>query len=112
MWGALRLSQVLQAISYRQRVPYGVKQTEAYKKAKQQARAAARNARKMKESKGILLEGRKSLMMSLQQNTGISWYRSIQVLKHLEMHSRANPPITNKLRDKIASAAEAVKQGR
>ncbi|OEH77845.1 hypothetical protein cyc_05051 [Cyclospora cayetanensis] len=73
MWGALRLSQVLQAISYRQRVPYGVKQTEAYKKAKQQARAAARNARKMKESKGILLEGRKSLMMSLQQNTGISW---------------------------------------
>ncbi|KAL8425081.1 hypothetical protein Efla_001470 [Eimeria flavescens] len=112
MWGDLCLSRASLAITYRQRIPYGVKQTEAYKKAKQQVRAAARNARKMKESKGILVEGRKSLYMSLQQNTGISWYRSLQVLKHLETHWRANPPMSNKLKEKIAAVAEVVKQGR
>ncbi|CDJ36124.1 LOW QUALITY PROTEIN: uncharacterized protein EMH_0063520 [Eimeria mitis] len=112
MWGAFFLSQVLRGVTYRQRIPYGVKQTEAYKKAKRQARAAARNARKMKESKGVLMEGRKCLMMSLQQNTGISWFRSVQVLKHLELHARANPPLTSKLREQITNAVEVVKQGR
>ncbi|KAL8274692.1 hypothetical protein Esti_001407 [Eimeria stiedai] len=109
MSGALHLTRAVLAITYRQRVPYG---TEAYKKAKQQTRAAACNARKMKEAKGILVEGRKSLYMSLQQNTGISWYRSLQVLKHLEMHWRANPPMNNKLKEKIAAVADVVKQGR
>ena len=66
----------------------------------------------MQESKGILVEGRKSLYMSLQQNTGISWYRSLQILKHLEMHWRANPSINSKLKEKIAAVADVVKQGR
>ncbi|CDI80804.1 hypothetical protein, conserved [Eimeria acervulina] len=74
MWGSFFLSQILCGLTYRQRVPYGVKQTEMYIKAKRQARAAARNARKMKESKGVLMEGRKCLLMSLQQNSGISWW--------------------------------------
>ena len=66
----------------------------------------------MQESKGVLMEGRKCLLMSLQQNSGISWYRSEQVLKHLELHARANPSLTNKLRKKITAAVDVVKQGR
>lgn len=66
----------------------------------------------MKESKGVLMEGRKCLLMSLQQNSGVSWFRSLQVLKHLELHSRANPPLTSRLREQITAAVEVVKQGR
>lgn len=112
MCGLLILTRFALGVTYRQRVPYGIKQTEAYRKAKQQARAAARSARKMRESKGLLLEGRKSLFMSLQQNTGISWFRSLQVMKHLESHWRVNPSMTPKLQDKLQSVAAIVKQGR
>ncbi|PFH36845.1 hypothetical protein BESB_050370 [Besnoitia besnoiti] len=107
-------SNWLSAITYKMRVPYGVKQSDTYRQAKKQTKLASKNARKMKESKGLLLEGKKSSMyMNMMQNTGIAWYRSLQVCKHLEMHWRApTPPVTARLRERVAQAVAVVKQGR
>ncbi|EPR57094.1 hypothetical protein TGPRC2_267340 [Toxoplasma gondii TgCatPRC2] len=108
------LSRWLSAITYKMRVPYGVKQSDQYRQAKKQTKLAAKNARKMKESKGLLLEGKKTaLCMNLMQNTGIAWYRSLQVCKHLEMHRRAPVPrVTAGFREKVTQAVAVVKLGR
>ncbi|CDJ44282.1 hypothetical protein, conserved [Eimeria tenella] len=65
----------------------------------------------MKEAKGVLLEGRKSLYMSLQQNTGVSWFRGLRVLKFLEIHQAANPPLSQQQQQQVAAAVALAKLG-
>ncbi|CRG94133.1 conserved Plasmodium protein, unknown function [Plasmodium gallinaceum] len=96
----------------KEKIPYGVKQSQNYKDAKKQERISLEGARKLKESRGMILEGKKSLFMCLRQNTDINWYRAGQILKHLEIHQRAKPEITPKLREKITNIANFVKKGR
>jgi len=94
-------------------VPYGVRISAAYKESKSAARKSAVKARKLEEEKGMLLDPRKCLQMELKRNTGISWYRSFQVIKHLEMHKRGKgPPIDARMRDKITQISNVVKAGK
>merc|ERR1719433_2011257 len=67
-------------------VPYGVKRSTAYRDAKKSARKAAERARRAAEEKGMLLDPKKCLRMELKRNSGIGWYRAMQIVKHLEMH--------------------------
>ncbi|SBT79144.1 conserved Plasmodium protein, unknown function [Plasmodium malariae] len=96
----------------REKIPYGVKQSQSYKDAKKQERLSVEASRKLKESRGMLLDERKSLFMSLRRNSDINWYRAGQILKHLEIHQRAKPEITPKLREKITNIANFVKKGK
>ncbi|CAG9478761.1 conserved Plasmodium protein, unknown function [Plasmodium vivax] len=94
------------------KIPYGVKQSQSYKDAKKQERLSLEANRKLKETRGMLLDGKKNLFMSLRQNSDINWYRAGQILKHLEIHQRAKPEITPKLRERITNIANFVKRGR
>ncbi|SBT76632.1 conserved Plasmodium protein, unknown function [Plasmodium ovale] len=96
----------------REKIPYGVKQSQNYKDAKKQERLSVEASRKLKESRGMLLEGKKNLFMCLRQNSHINWYRAGQILKHLEIHQRAKPEITPALRQKITDIAGFVKKGK
>ncbi|SCP04060.1 conserved Plasmodium protein, unknown function [Plasmodium ovale] len=96
----------------REKIPYGVKQSQNYKDAKKQERLSVEASRKLKESRGMLLEGKKNLFMCLRQNSHINWYRAAQILKHLEIHQRAKPEITPALRQKITDIAGFVKKGK
>ncbi|CDU19256.1 hypothetical protein YYC_04202 [Plasmodium yoelii 17X] len=96
----------------KEKIPYGVKQSQNYKDAKKQERLSLEANRKLKESRGMLLEGKKNLFMCLRQNSDINWYRAGQILKHLEIHQRAKPEITSKMREKITDIANFVKKGR
>jgi len=94
-------------------VPYGVRISPAYKAAKASARKSAVKARKLEEEKGLLLNPRKCLMMELKRNSGIGWYRSQQVIKHLEMHKNGKgPPIDTRSRDKITMICNDLKKGK
>merc|ERR1712113_548547 len=91
-------------------VPYGVKRSVAYKESKKAARRAAERARRAAEEKGMLLMPRKQLRMELKRNSGIGWYRSLQIIKHLEMHERGTgPPIDQAVRDRITRIARVVR---
>lgn len=93
-------------------VPYGVKRSKNYKSTRLQQRLALESARKQKEMKGMILDSRKTLFMSLRDNTGINWYRAKQILKHLEVHQR-HPNVTSQaMREKITEIANLVKQGK
>ncbi|KYN99453.1 hypothetical protein PGSY75_1007600 [Plasmodium gaboni] len=106
------LCRINLAKKIKEKIPYGVKQSQNYKDAKKQERLALEANRKLKESRGMLLDGKKNLFMSLRQNSDINWYRAGQILKHLEIHQRAKPEITPSLREKITSIANFVKKGR
>ncbi|CDR95511.1 hypothetical protein, conserved [Babesia bigemina] len=93
-------------------VPYGVKISRSYRESKRQQRIAMETARKQREMKGMLLDTRKTLLMSLRDNTGINWYRATQILKHLEVHRRHPSGATQAWRDKITKIAETVKSQR
>ncbi|EDO05308.1 hypothetical protein BBOV_I002260 [Babesia bovis T2Bo] len=93
-------------------VPYGVKISRSYRQSKLQQRLAMEASRKQREMKGMLLDTRKTLMMSLRDNTGINWYRATQILKHLEVHARQPSGASPALREKITKIAEIVKAGR
>lgn len=97
---------------YVQVVPYGVKISRSYRESKKQQRLEMESARKQREMKGMILDSRKTLLMSLRDNTGINWYRSKQILKHLEMHWRHPSGATQQLRERITNIAEKVKAGR
>merc|ERR1711934_985420 len=87
-------------------VSYGVKRSKAYKDAKVAARKSAVRARRLEEEKGMLLDPRKCLQMELKRNSGIGWYRSFQIIKHLEMHKNGKGPlIDTRMRDKITQIA-------
>merc|ERR1719150_1200894 len=87
-------------------VPFGVKRSVAYRDSKRQARKAAERARRAQEEKGMILDPKKNLRMELKRNTGIGWYRSLQIIKHLEMHERGiGPPIDQPMRERITQIA-------
>merc|ERR1712066_574676 len=87
-------------------VPYGVKRSTAFKESKKSARKAAERSRRAAEEKGMLLMPKKQLRMELKRNSGIGWYRSLQIIKHLEMHERGlGPPIDQAMRDRITEIA-------
>ncbi|EKX72219.1 conserved hypothetical protein [Theileria equi strain WA] len=87
-------------------------QSKNYKSTRLQQRLALESARKQKEMKGMILDSRKTLFMSLRDNTGINWYRAKQILKHLEVHQR-HPNVTSQaMREKITEIANLVKQGK
>ncbi|SBS82825.1 conserved Plasmodium protein, unknown function [Plasmodium ovale curtisi] len=78
----------------REKIPYGVKQSQNYKDAKKQERLSVEASRKLKESRGMLLEGKKNLFMvrkegkvgkGKQPPMQISKQRSIQVRKQEPM---------------------------
>lgn len=94
-------------------VPYGVKRSAAYCESKVAARKAAERARRAQEEKGMILDPKKSLRMELKRNSGIGWYRSHQIIKHLEMHERGKgPPIDQAMRDRITNIARVVRMGK
>lgn len=94
-------------------MPYGVRISPAYKEAKASTRKSAVRARKLEEEKGLLLDPRKCLQMELKRNSGVGWYRSMQVIKHLEMHKRGKgPPIDARMRDKITQIVTVLKKGK
>merc|ERR1719350_1994433 len=94
-------------------VPYGVKTSQAYRESKAAARKAAERARRAAEEKGMLLDPKKQLRMELKRNTGIGWYRSLQICKHLEMHIRGKgPPIDAATRERITGIARMVRMGK
>ncbi|UKJ89136.2 hypothetical protein MACJ_002383 [Theileria orientalis] len=90
-------------------VPYGIKNSKNYKEAKLQQRLSLENARKQREAKGLILDSRKTLMMSLRDNTGINWGRSKQIMKHLEMHHRHPNVDDKKIREQIANIIKVIK---
>mmetsp|Transcript_43246 Transcript_43246/g.99689 ORF Transcript_43246/g.99689 Transcript_43246/m.99689 type:complete len:173 (+) Transcript_43246:61-579(+) len=93
-------------------VPYGVKRSAAFKATKKAARKAAERARRAAEEKAMILDVRKVLRMELKRNTGIGWGRSLQIIKHLEMHENGKgPPIDQAMREKITKIAQMVKLG-
>ncbi|VWU48381.1 conserved protein, unknown function [Hepatocystis sp. ex Piliocolobus tephrosceles] len=108
----LSFQRILLYKKIKEKIPYGVKQSQQYKDAKKQERLAVEANRKLRETRGMLLEEKKSLFMSLKQNTDINWYRAGQIIKHLEMHQRAKPEITPKLRERITDIANFVKKGK
>jgi len=114
MYVGANLSQVRYAgTSARPLVPFGVRNSPSYKDAKVSARKSAVKARRLEEEKGLLLDPRKVLMMELKRNTGIGWYRSLQVIKHLEMHKNGKgPPIDTRMRDKISRIVNDLKKGK
>lgn len=74
-------------------------------------RAAEERSAQIKQ--GILLDGRKQFRFALMRNYGIGWGRSLQILKHLEMHEHAPPPpITPSFKEKVLHVAKLVKQHR
>merc|ERR1719444_469619 len=92
-------------------VPYGVKRSATYRDTKKAARRAAERARRAAEEKGMLLDPKKQLRMELKRNTGIGWYRSFQIIKHLEMHERGKgPPIDQAMRDRITKISQNVRR--
>mmetsp|Transcript_46258 Transcript_46258/g.122729 ORF Transcript_46258/g.122729 Transcript_46258/m.122729 type:complete len:146 (-) Transcript_46258:77-514(-) len=94
-------------------VPYGVKRSTAFKNAKKAARKAAERSRRSAEERGMLLDPKKQLRMELKRNSGIGWYRSLQIIKHLEMHERGKgPPIDQAMRERITSIARTVRMGK
>lgn len=97
---------------YVQIVPYGVKISRSYRESKHQQRVAMEAARKQREMKGMILDSRKTLLMSLRDNTGINWYRATQILKHLEVHWRHPGGANQQLRERITKIADKVKAGR
>ncbi|GFE55781.1 hypothetical protein BaOVIS_031850 [Babesia ovis] len=102
----------LAAKKYVSMVPYGVKISRSYRESKLQQRLAMEAARKQREIKGMLLDTKKTMMMSLRDNSGINWYRAKQILKHLEVHWRQPSGASQGLREKITKIAQQVKQGR
>ncbi|KAK1940305.1 hypothetical protein X943_001797 [Babesia divergens] len=97
---------------YVQVVPYGVKISRSYRESKLQQRLAMEAARKQREMKGIILDSRKTLLMSLRDNTGINWYRATQIIKHLEMHWRHPSDASQMMRERVTKIADKVKSGR
>merc|ERR1719433_2248609 len=94
-------------------VPYGVKRSTAYRDAKKSARKTAERARRASEEKGMLLDPKKQLRMELKRNSGIGWYRSMQIIKHLEMHEHGKgPPIDQAMRERITQIARMVRMGK
>merc|ERR1712187_206367 len=92
------------------RTSNAVKRSTAYVKSKQQARMAAERSRRAAEEKGMLLDPKKCLRMELKRNSGIGWYRSLQIIKHLEMHERGKgPPIDQETRERITQIARVVR---
>jgi len=93
--------------------PYGVKRSTAYKESKKAARKAAEKSRRALEEKGLILDPKKQLRIELKRNTGIGWYRSHQIIKHLEMHERGKgPPIDQATRERITQIARIVRLGK
>jgi hypothetical protein len=77
------------------------------------ARLSAVKARRLEEERGILLDPKKQLRMEVKRNSGIGWYRSLQVCKHLEMHERGpGPAIDQKVREKISGIIDLVRRGK
>mmetsp|Transcript_110812 Transcript_110812/g.220407 ORF Transcript_110812/g.220407 Transcript_110812/m.220407 type:complete len:160 (-) Transcript_110812:50-529(-) len=94
-------------------VPWGIKRSATYRDAKKTARRAAERARRAAEEKGMLLDPKKQLRIELKRNTGIGWYRSLQIIKHLEMHERGiGPPIDQAMRERITQIARVVRMGK
>mmetsp|Transcript_81591 Transcript_81591/g.174855 ORF Transcript_81591/g.174855 Transcript_81591/m.174855 type:complete len:162 (+) Transcript_81591:61-546(+) len=94
-------------------VPYGVKRSASYRESKKAARRSAERARRAQEEKGMLLDPKKQLLIELKRNSGIGWYRSMQIVKHLEMHERGKgPPIDQAMRDRITEIARVVRMGK
>ncbi|ORM40563.1 uncharacterized protein BXIN_2120 [Babesia sp. Xinjiang] len=93
-------------------IPYGVKISRSYRESKLQQRLAMEAARKQREMKGMLLDTRKTLLMSLRDNSDINWYRATQILKHLEVHRRHPSGATQAWRERITKIADKVKLGR
>eukprot|EP00929_Paragymnodinium_shiwhaense_P107726 TRINITY_DN7409_c0_g1_i1.p1 TRINITY_DN7409_c0_g1~~TRINITY_DN7409_c0_g1_i1.p1 ORF type:complete len:191 (-),score=42.50 TRINITY_DN7409_c0_g1_i1:119-691(-) len=93
--------------------PYGIKKSGAFRDAKKAARKTAERARRSLEEKGMILDPKRQLRMELKRNTGIGWYRSMQIIKHLEMHERGKgPPIDEAMREKITAIARVVRMGK
>ena len=60
----------------------------------------------------MILDPKKSLRMELKRNSGIGWHRSLQIIKHLEMHERGKgPPIDQAMRERITNIARVVRHG-
>merc|ERR1740117_2716684 len=94
------------------RVASSVKRSTAYVQGKKAARRAAERSRRAAEEKGMLLDPKKCLRMELKRNSGIGWYRSLQVVKHLEMHERGKgPPIDQETREQITKISRMVRMG-
>ncbi|CEL95421.1 unnamed protein product [Vitrella brassicaformis CCMP3155] len=106
------LSRILNGIVFKEKIPYGIKRSRAYRDARKAERRAKWHAIKQEEQRNFVISGRKSLYMSLMRNTGLGWYRAKQVLKHLEMHERGSVEPTPHVRDKIKNIATFVKLGR
>ena len=65
--------------------------------------------RKMEEEKGSLLDSKRELRMELKRNSGIGWYRSLQIRKHLDMYERGrNSQLDSDARIKIQDLIELV----
>ncbi|EAN30840.1 hypothetical protein TpMuguga_03g00105 [Theileria parva strain Muguga] len=90
-------------------IPYGIKNSKNYKESKRQQRISMESMRRQRELKGLILDSRKTLMMSLRDNTGISWGRSKLILKHLETHHRHPSTDDKKLRQKINDIVNLIK---
>lgn len=70
----------------------------------------AAEERAAQRKQGILLEGKSAFRFALMRNYGIGWGRSMQILKHLEMHEYAPPPeITPAFKEKVMKIVGLVK---
>eukprot|EP00920_Eleutheroschizon_duboscqi_P015537 GHVT01035991.1.p2 GENE.GHVT01035991.1~~GHVT01035991.1.p2 ORF type:complete len:117 (-),score=7.64 GHVT01035991.1:397-747(-) len=116
MWGGgniISFTRVLRTWYIKERLSFGVKHSKSFRSAKSAQRAARWAGRRRRlEQDGVICGGRKNLMMNLMQNPGIGWYRTMQVLKHLEMHWRAKPIITPKFISAVKDAVATVKKGK
>ncbi|KAK2197522.1 hypothetical protein BdWA1_000524 [Babesia duncani] len=90
-------------------IPYGVKNSRHYKESKRQQRIAMEEARKQREMKGMILDSKKTLMLSLRDNSGINWSRAKQILKHLEVHWRIPSGVSLETRERIQIIAQGIK---
>lgn len=73
------------------------------------AKAAAERALQRKQQ--ILLDGKTQFRFALKRNYGIGWGRSLQILKHLEMHEYAPPPeITPFFKEKVLQIVKLVRK--
>ncbi|EER15243.1 conserved hypothetical protein [Perkinsus marinus ATCC 50983] len=113
LWGSL--GSIRSAASYFKVKPIRVFGTR--KKASRQARIEARRAgvaqRRLEEQQGMLLDVKKQFRMEVKRNSGLGWYRSLQLVKHVEMHRAGpGPHIDQNMRERLTLAYRQIIKGK
>eukprot|EP01067_Filipodium_phascolosomae_P000852 Filipodium_phascolosomae@DN1606_c0_g1_i1.p1 len=93
-------------------VRWGIRHSKRYRDSLRAAYSAKLLARDDREKTGFIVDQRDCLRFGVKQNYGFNFFRSLQVIKHLEMHSRGSLLMTPETKQRIALIGEFVKQGK